>query len=97
MKMAIVSSTAPGNVWTSDEFAVLVRDTVANFLGVGLDDLLKADEAEVVNAVMRVCSEINGHARRECLNEPLICLCPVVSVTGVCGRLLAREDQLPSA
>jgi hypothetical protein len=59
MKMAIVSSTAPGNVWTSDEFAVLVRNTVANLLDVGLDDLLKADEAEVTNAVMQVCSEIN--------------------------------------
>jgi hypothetical protein len=39
--------------------SVLVRDTVANLLDVGLDDLLKADEAEVTNAVMRVCCEIN--------------------------------------
>jgi hypothetical protein len=59
MKMALVSSTAPGNVWTSDEFAILVRDTVANLLNVGLDDLLKADEAGVTKAVMQVCSEIN--------------------------------------
>jgi hypothetical protein len=28
MKMAIVASTAPGNVWTTDEFAALVRENV---------------------------------------------------------------------
>ena len=59
MKMANVASTAPGNIWTTDQFLTLVRDTVANLLDVGLDDLLKADEAKVTNAVMRVCCEIN--------------------------------------
>jgi hypothetical protein len=47
--------------------SVLVRDTVANLLDVGLDDLLKADEAEVTNAVMRVCvlrDQLPDHARR---------------------------------
>jgi len=32
MKMANFASTAPGNIWTSDEFVVLVRNTVANLL-----------------------------------------------------------------
>ena len=59
MKIANVASTAPGNIWTSDEFMVLVRDTVANLLDVDWDDLLTADEAEVKDAVMQVCSEIN--------------------------------------
>ena len=58
-KMAIVASTAPGNVWTSDEFAILVRDTVAKLLDVRPDDLPKADEAEITNAMMQVCNEIN--------------------------------------
>ena len=59
MKIANVASTAPGNIWTSDEFMVLVRNTVANLLDVDWDDLLTADEAEVKDAVMQVCSEIN--------------------------------------
>jgi hypothetical protein len=59
MKIANVASTAPRNIWTSDEFVVLVRNTVANLLDVDWDDLLKADEAEVRDAVMQVCSEIN--------------------------------------
>jgi hypothetical protein len=59
MKMANIASTTPGNIWTSDEFVVLVRNTVANLLDVDWDDLLKADEAEVRYAVMQVCSEIN--------------------------------------
>jgi hypothetical protein len=58
-KMAIVASTAPGNVWTSDEFAILVRDTVAKLLDVHPDDLPTADEAEITNTMMQVCSEIN--------------------------------------
>jgi len=59
MKTADVASTAPGNIWTSDEFVVLVRNTVANLLDVDWDDLLEADEAEVRDAVMQVCREIN--------------------------------------
>lgn len=58
-KMAIVASTEPGNVWTSDEFAILVRDTVAKLLDVRPDDLPTADEAEITSTVMQVCSEIN--------------------------------------
>jgi hypothetical protein len=58
-KMAIVASTTPGNVWTSDEFAILVRDTVAKLLDVRPDDLPTADEAEITNTIMQVCSEIN--------------------------------------
>jgi hypothetical protein len=69
MKIANVASIEPGNIWTSDEFVVPVRD-----------DLLMADEAEVGDAVMQVCSEINCQGAA-------YCLCPVVSVTGVCGRL----------
>jgi hypothetical protein len=38
-KMTVVASTAPGNVWTSDEFAILVRDAVAKLLDVRPDDL----------------------------------------------------------
>jgi hypothetical protein len=57
--VAIVASTAPGNVWTSDEFAVLVRDTVAELLDVRPDDLTMADGAEITNAVIQVCSQIN--------------------------------------
>jgi hypothetical protein len=60
MKMAIVASTAPGNVWTTDEFAALVRENVASLLNLGLDDLLRADDAELAIAVRRVCSEINS-------------------------------------
>jgi hypothetical protein len=60
MKMAIVASIAPGNIWTSDEFLALVRNTAANLLDVRLDHLLKADEATVKNVVMHVCSEINS-------------------------------------
>jgi hypothetical protein len=59
--MPIVASTAPGNVWTSDEFMILVRDTVMKLLDVRPDDLPKADEAEITNAIMQVCSEINCH------------------------------------
>jgi hypothetical protein len=58
-KMAIVASTAPGNVWTSDEFAILVRDTVAKLLDVRPDDLPKVDEVKITNAMMQVCTEIN--------------------------------------
>jgi hypothetical protein len=58
-KMAIVTPTAPGNVWTSDEFAILVRDTVAKLLDVRPADWPKADEAEITNTMMQVCSEIN--------------------------------------
>jgi hypothetical protein len=58
-KMAIVALTAPGNVWTSDEFAALVRDTVAKLLDVHPDDLPTGDEAEITNTVRQVCSEIN--------------------------------------
>jgi hypothetical protein len=47
MKMAIVASTAPGNVWTTDEFAALVRENVTSLLNLGLDDLLRADDAEL--------------------------------------------------
>jgi hypothetical protein len=36
MKMAIVASTAPGNVWTTDEFAALVRENVTSLLNLGL-------------------------------------------------------------
>ena len=60
MKMSIVASTAPGNVWTTDEFAALVRDDVAKLLDVGPDDLIKADEAELRNTMLRVCSEIHS-------------------------------------
>jgi hypothetical protein len=60
MKMAIVSSTAPGNIWTTDEFLTLVRDSVATLLDIGRDDLLKAGEAEINNAVKQVCCEINS-------------------------------------
>jgi hypothetical protein len=60
MKMANVASTAPGNIWTTDEFLTLVRDTVANLLDVDRDDLLKAGEAEINNAVRQVCCEINS-------------------------------------
>jgi hypothetical protein len=58
-KMAIVALTAPGNVWTSDEFATLVRDTVAKLLDVRPADLPTAEEAEITDTVMQVCSEIN--------------------------------------
>jgi phage head maturation protease len=57
--MAIVASTAPGNVWTSDEFAILVRDAVAKLLDVRPDELPTADDAEITDTVMQVCSEIN--------------------------------------
>jgi hypothetical protein len=57
--MAIVASTVPGNVWTSDEFAILIRLTVATLLDVCPGDLQTADEAEITNAMMQVCSEIN--------------------------------------
>jgi hypothetical protein len=60
MKMANVASTAPGNIWTTDEFLTLIRDTVANLLDVDRDDLLKAGEAEINNAVRQVCCEINS-------------------------------------
>jgi hypothetical protein len=60
MKMANVASTAPGNIWTTDEFLTLVRDTVANLLEVNRDDLLNAGEAEINNAVKQVCWEINS-------------------------------------
>jgi hypothetical protein len=60
MKMANVASTAPGNIWTKDEFLTLVGDTVANLLDVDRDDLLKAGEAEINDAVKQVCSEINS-------------------------------------
>jgi hypothetical protein len=60
MKMAIVSSTTPGNIWTTDEFLTLVRDTVANLLDIDRDDLLRAGEAESNNAVRQVCCEINS-------------------------------------
>jgi hypothetical protein len=60
MKMANVASIAPGNIWTTDEFLTLVRDTVANLLDVERDDLLKAGEAEINNAVRQVCWEINS-------------------------------------
>jgi hypothetical protein len=60
MKMANVASAAPGNIWTTDEFLPLVRDTVANILNVDRDDLLKAGESEINNAVRQVCSEINS-------------------------------------
>jgi hypothetical protein len=60
MTMAIVASTEPGNVWTTDEFAALVRDNVAKLLDIGPDDLIKADDAELRDAVLRVCSEINS-------------------------------------
>ena len=43
----------------SDEFAILVRDTVAKLLDVRPDDLPKADEAKITNAMMQVCTEIN--------------------------------------
>ena len=60
MKMANVASTAPGNIWTTDEFLTLIRDTVANLLDVDRDDLLKAGEAEIDSAVRQVCCEINS-------------------------------------
>jgi hypothetical protein len=60
MKMANVALTAPGNIWTTDEFLTLVRDTVANILNVDRDDLLKAGESEINNAVRQVCCEINS-------------------------------------
>jgi len=60
MKMANVASTEPGNIWTTDEFLTLIRDTVANLLDVDRDDLLKAGEAEINNAVRQVCCEINS-------------------------------------
>jgi hypothetical protein len=60
MKMANVASTAPGNIWTTDEFLTLVRDTVANLLDLDREDLLKAGEAEINNAVRQVCCEINS-------------------------------------
>jgi hypothetical protein len=60
MKMANVAPTAPGNIWTTDEFLTLVRDTVANLLDIDRDDLLKAGEAEINNAVKQVCCEINS-------------------------------------
>ena len=60
MKMANVASTAPGKIWTTDEFLTLLRDTVANLLDVDRDDLLKAGEAEINNAVRQVCCEINS-------------------------------------
>jgi hypothetical protein len=60
MKMANVASTAPGNIWTRDEFLTLVRDTVATLLDVDRDELLKAGEAEINNAVKHVCCEINS-------------------------------------
>jgi hypothetical protein len=40
-------------------FAILVRDTAAKLLDVRPDDLPKADEAEITNAMMQVHSEIN--------------------------------------
>jgi hypothetical protein len=55
MTMAIVASTEPENVWTTEELSALVRDTVAQLLG--LDDLLNASDAELANAVL--FSEIN--------------------------------------
>jgi hypothetical protein len=52
--------TAAGNIWTKDEFLTLVRDKVANLLDVDRDDLLKADQREINNAVRQVCWEINS-------------------------------------
>ena len=60
MKMANVASIAPCNIWTTDEFLTLVRDTVANLLDVDRDDLLKAGEAEIDNAARQVCCQINS-------------------------------------
>jgi hypothetical protein len=54
------ANIAPGNIWTSAEFVTLVRNTVANLLGVDQDDLPKADEAKIKNVVKQVCSEINS-------------------------------------
>ena len=47
MKMENIASTAPGNIWTKDEFLILVRDTVANLLNVDRDGVFKAGEAEI--------------------------------------------------
>jgi hypothetical protein len=60
MKMANVASTAPGNIWTKDEFLTLVRDTVANLLDVDRADLLKEGEAKIYNVVKQVCCAINS-------------------------------------
>lgn len=60
MKITNVASTAPGNIWTTDEFLTLVRDTVANLLDVDRDDLFKAGEPEINSAVKQVRCEINS-------------------------------------
>jgi hypothetical protein len=56
--MAIVASTAPGNIWTSDEFATLIRLTVAALLDLRPVDLQTADEAQITSATVQVCGEI---------------------------------------
>jgi hypothetical protein len=57
-QMAIVASTAPGNIWTRDEFATLIRCTVAALLDLPPGDLPTADEAKINSATVQVCGEI---------------------------------------
>jgi hypothetical protein len=53
----------PGNIWTSEEFVDLIRNTVATLHDLDLGDLLKADKAGINNAVKHVCGEINSQVK----------------------------------